>query len=384
MSLNKNEYSVLQVLPHLESGGLVSGAIEISDSLCSRDLESYVVTSGGRRSYEVLRKGAKIFNMPVQSKNPYTIYRNISRIAKLIKNNNINIIHARSRAPAWSARYAANRKKIPFVTTFHGTYELQNKIKKKYNSIMLNADRVIAISNFIAKHIKKEYEVDDEKVSVIPRGIDLSIFDSSKVTAERLISASNKLGLMESTSTILLPGRMTRWKGHALLIEAVAKLKRDDILCLFVGDDQNKNSYVKELQNKIKKLGMTKNFRFLGNQTDMPAIYKMADVVVSASTKPEAFGRVVAEAMAMGRPTVAVNHGGGAEIIKDNSNGWLFKPSNIKDLTKQISSALKISDDQRENLSKRSILRIKENYNVKFMCDKTLHLYSELIESERV
>ena len=384
MSLNKNEYSVLQVLPHLESGGLVSGAIEISGALCSRNLGSYVATSGGRRSYEVLRRGAKIFNTPVQSKNPYTIYKNISRIAKLIKNNSINIIHARSRAPAWSARYAASRMKIPFVTTFHGTYELQNEIKKRYNRIMLNADRVIAISNFIAEHIKKEYEVDGAKISVIPRGVDLSIFDVSKVTAERLISVSNKLGLTESASTILLPGRMTRWKGHALLIEAVANLKRDDIICIFVGDGQNKNSYVKELQNKIKKLGMIKNFRFLGNQTDMPAIYKMADVVVSASTKPEAFGRVVAEAMAMGRPTVVANHGGGAEIIKDNSNGWLFKPSNIKDLTKQISSALKISDDQRENLAKRSILRIKENYNVKFMCDKTLNLYSELIESGRV
>mgnify|MGYP001039265313 FL=1 len=383
MSLSNIDYSVLQVLPHLDSGGLVNGAVEISRTLSNNNLGSYITTSGGRRLHEVTRFGTEVIIAPVHSKNPVTIYRNISKIKKIIKNNNIDIIHARSRSPAWSSQYAAKKMKIPFITTFHGTYGIENMIKKKYNGAMINADKIIAISNFIAGHIKREYKVIKEKIVVIPRGVDLSIFDSARVREQRLIDISNKFDLKEENHTILLPARMTRWKGHNLLIEAVKKLKRNDIICLFVGDVQTKKQYVKELESKIKKMGLTNNFRFLGAQQDMPAIFKLADVVISASTKPEAFGRVVAESLAMGRPTISVNHGGGAEIIRDKMTGWLFKSGNVNDLCKKISMALDLNKGQRLILSEKCIQNIKENYDIKFMCDRTLKLYSELVKENK-
>ena len=248
---------------------------------------------------------------------------------------------------------------------------------------MANSDRVIAISNFIASHIKKEYGIDSGKISIIPRGVDLSLFDPLVVKDSKLYEIENKYDLKSGLHSILLPGRMTRWKGHELFIDAISMLKRDDIICMFVGDIQGKSRYVQQLQKKIKKLGLQNQFRFLGNQNNMPAIYKLADVVVSASTKPEAFGRVVAEAQAMGRLTIAVNHGGSPEIIKNQKTGWLFKKGNAKELSKKILSALSMSQEERINISERSIRFIKDNYDMKFMCERTLKLYSELIHEKK-
>ena len=383
MSANFKNYSVLQVLPHLDSGGLVSGAIEISKALTEKKLGSYIASSGGSRSHEVVRNGAKIFNIPVNSKNPFKMYRNISRIKRLIIENNINIIHARSRAPAWSAKFASNIMNIPFVTTFHGTYGISTNLKKKYNSIMTNADKVIAISDFIAKHITKEYGTDSNKIRVIPRGVDLSVFNPLKVREAKLYEIANKYNLNSDMNHILLPARMTRWKGHELFIDAISMIKKENITCMFVGDFQNKGSYVKELEQKIKNLGLTNKFRFLGHQSDMAAVYKLADVVVSASTKPEAFGRVVAESLAMGRLTIAVNHGGGPEIIKNQETGWLFKAGNARDLSKKLLLALSQTQEDRIKISNKSISLIKNKYDIKFMCDKTLELYDELIAEKK-
>ena len=379
MNLDIKNYSVLQVLPHLNSGGLVSGAIEVSEALQKSGMRSFVASEGGRREREIIRTGGKVFNFSLGSKNPLIIFLNIYKLSRIIKKYEINIIHARSRAPAWSAYFAAKKMGIPFVATFHGTYSIQNNLKKKYNSIMVKADKVIAISSFINKHILSNYKVDQEKIVTVHRGINIEKFDYLKVSNERLIAFSKKFNIPEDSFVILLPGRITRWKGHILLIEAISKLQRSDIICLFVGDLQGRNKYFAELNKTIDKFKLKNNFRIISNQSDMSVIYKLSDVVVSASLEPEAFGRVVAEAQAMGRPTVAVNHGGGPEIIIDGETGWLFRPGDANDLADKINKALNLNIDDREKMSVKAIERAKLNFNNEMMCAKKLNIYAELI-----
>ena len=379
MNLDIKNYSVLQVLPHLNSGGLVSGAIEVSEALQKSGMRSFVASEGGRREREIIRTGGKVFNFSLGSKNPLIIFLNIYKLSRIIKKYKINIIHARSRAPAWSAYFAAKKMGIPYVATFHGTYSIQNNLKKKYNSIMVKADKVIAISSFINKHILSNYKVDQEKIVTVHRGINIEKYDYLKVSNERLIAFSKKFNIPEDSFVILLPGRITRWKGHILLIEAISKLQRSDIICLFVGDLQGRNKYFAELNKTIDKFKLKNNFRIISNQSDMAVIYKLSDVVVSASLEPEAFGRVVAEAQAMGRPTVAVNHGGGPEIIIDGVTGWLFRPGDANDLAEKINKALNLNIDDRKKMSVKAIERAKLNFNNEMMCAKKLNIYAELV-----
>ena len=378
MNLDIRNYSVLQVLPHLNSGGLVSGAIEISEALQKAGMNSFVASEGGRREREITKVGGKVINFSLGSKNPLIIFLNIYKLSKIIKKYKINIIHARSRAPAWSAYFAAKKMGIPFVTTFHGTYSIQNKLKKKYNSVMVKGDRVIAISRFINSHILSNYNINKEKTVIIHRGVNIEQYNYFKVSNERLISLSKKFNIPEDCFVILLPGRITRWKGHKLFIEAINKLQRSDITCLIVGDFQGRNKYYAELERLIDQFKLKNNFRIIPNQIDMAAIYKLADVVVSSSLEPEAFGRVVAEAQAMGRPTVAVNHGGGPEIIIDGLTGWLFKSGNANDLADKINKALSLNKNDRDKMAMNAIERAKLNFNNEMMCEKTLQVYAEL------
>ena len=373
------KYSVLQVLPHLNSGGLVSGAIEISLSLINNNFNSYVLTKGGRREREIVRAGGILFKMNVASKNPIVMFKNIYKIIKIIKDYKIDIIHTRSRAPAWSAYFAAKKMNIPFITTFHGTYGINNRIKKIYNSIMVRGDKVIAISAFIKNHIISNYNVDEDRVETIPRGIDISVFNSENVSNERLIFLTNKFNIISDSYVILLPGRITRWKGHILLIKAIAELKRKDLLCIFVGDSQGRTKYVAELHNLINKYELSDKFRIVENQIDMSAIYKLSDIVISASTDPEAFGRVIAEAQAMGRLTIAADHGGASEIIVDGVTGWLFEANNSSALAKKIDYALNISLEDRNIMAINSVERIKKNFNNKFMSLRTIKVYKDIL-----
>ena len=378
MNLDIKSYSVLQVLPHLNSGGLVSGAVEISEALQKTGMNSFVASAGGRREREITKAGGKVINFSLGSKNPIIMLLNVYKLSRIIKKYKINIIHARSRAPAWSAYFAAKKMGIPFVTTFHGTYSIQNKLKKKYNSIMVKSDRVIAISRFINNHILSNYNIDKDKIVTIHRGINIEMFNYLKVADERLISLLNIFNIPEDSFVVLLPGRITRWKGHMLLIEAIFKLQRSDIICLFVGDSQGRNKYYAELEKILDKFKLKNNFRIIPNQSDMATIYKLADVVVSSSLDPEAFGRVIVEAQAMGRPTISANHGGGSEIIIDGLTGWLFKPGDADDLSDKINKALSLNKDNRDKLAINAIKRAKLNFNNEMMCVKTLQVYAEL------
>ena len=376
--INTKQISLLQVLPHLNSGGLVSGAIEISNFLKQTGGNSIIVSSGGYRENEALRNNAILINLPLETKNPFLIYKNKAKIIEIIRKYNINIVHARSRAPAWSSYWAAKFTNTPFITTFHGTYGTENIIKKKYNSVMLKGDYVIAISKFIKSHIEKEYNK-SANVFVVPRGIDEKIFSPKKVSSERIISAAKKIKTDDFRKTILMPARLTAWKGHEIAIRSLALIKGHNLKLVIIGDLQKRFKYKKRLENLIFKLGLNDKVLFLQQTRDLPAFMMLADLVISCSKKPEAFGRTILEAQAMGRPVIAFNHGGSVELIKENKNGILSPAFNIRKFAENISRSLSLSLTERKKISEESIRRVNKKYLTSMMCKKTIKLYKNLI-----
>lgn len=371
--------AILQVLPSLVTGGVERGTIDIAVALAESGWRAIVASEGGPMVREIERAGGTHITLPLGSKNPFAIRRNIGRLAEVIEQNNVALVHARSRAPAWSAYYAAQRTGRPFVTTFHGTYNSGNKIKRWYNSVMTRGVRVIAISDFIGRHLVEEYGTDPARIRVIPRGIDTFSFDPAKVSQERVIALARDWRLPDGMSIVMLPGRLTRWKGQTLLVEAMARLGRSDVCCLLVGSDQGRSNYRQELEELVRARGLEGQVRAVDHCRDMPAAFMLADVVVSASTDPEAFGRVVAEAQAMGRPVVAPDHGGAREIVVPGETGFLFKPGDVDALAESIRSVLMLNGNQRAALSAKAIGHIRAHFTRAQMCDATLAVYAELL-----
>ena len=324
MKINTKQKAVMQVLPHLNSGGLVSGAVEVAKELVNSNIKSLVVSSGGYKENEILRNNSILEKLPVHSKNIFTILNNKKKLIDLAIKYNIHLIHARSRAPAWSAYFAAKELNLPFVTTFHGTYGTEKFFKKKYNSIMLKGNAIIAISKFIKQHIQGEYGL-TKNIYVIPRGVNTNIFSPKKVSSARLINAAKKIGIEGNDQIILLPGRLTNWKGHKLAVKAISRLKVKNFKLVFIGDLQGRVKYKNELINLATTLNVANKVIFINHTRDLPSYLMLSDLVLSCSTKPEAFGRTVLEAQAMGKPVIAFNHGGSVELINDNENGTLCK-----------------------------------------------------------
>jgi len=381
-SKNKSTEVILQVLPHLGSGGLVSGAIEIANAIVQQGWRSIILTAGGFRRHEAERIGAEVEILPVDSKNIFTMRRNATLIEMFCKKNQVSLIHARSRAPAWSAFWALKNINIPFVTTFHGTYGSRGPFKKAYNRVMLKSDRTIAISSFIKEHIEDIYGKTDNIVT-IPRGVDTKLFSPLAVTAERSVSLAKRFKVDEMVPVVLMPGRMVRWKGHMLALEALLYLKRPNVRLLFIGDDEGKHTYIRQLQEKAKNLGVDGQIQFVGHSRDMPSVFKLSDVVLSLSTKPEAFGRVIVEALAMGRPVVATDNGAAKELIDHKQTGWLVSVNDPRGIAEAISKCLDLSSKDREILASRAIKSVKKNYTTKKMCTSTIELYKGLIAKSK-
>jgi glycosyltransferase involved in cell wall biosynthesis len=380
-----NEPVVLQVLPELNQGGVELGTIEIASELQKQGIKNFVASAGGRMTYHLERLKVPHLTLPLKSKNPLTLWLNYRRLVKIIKENGINIVHARSRAPAWSAYWAARKTGAKFVTTFHGTYGLGPKgIKKIYNRVMTYGDRVIAISNHIKQHILANYKCDESKIRLIHRCVNTDNFDVNKMTAERMIKLMEEHHLPEEKPIILLIGRLTRWKGQKLLIEALEKIKDLDFFCVFVGDDQGRDYYTQELKNDIKKRGLEGRFSFIRNITDVPAMMMISEVVVSASLEPEAFGRIAAEGESMGRIVIASNIGGSLENIVDGKTGRLFESGNADSLAKALRWAFSLSTEERQKIGDAAIEYVKQNFTKQIMCDKTLAVYRELVNMDKL
>lgn len=371
---------VLQVLPELGQGGVELGTIEIASELQKRGIENYVASEGGRMEYNLERIKVKHFTLPLKTKNIFKMYLNSLRLARIIKKYGITIVHARSRAPAWSAYWAAKRCGVHFVTTFHGTYGLGPwGIKKFYNKIMTYGERVIAISNHIKQHILKNYKTDESKIRLIHRCVNMENFNVETTSAERMIKYLEDNNIPEDKPIVTLIGRLTNWKGQKLLIEALHLIDNEDFFCVIIGDDQGRKKYSSELRKMIANYNMTDRFLFIRNVKDIPAAMMVSDVVLSTSIEPEAFGRIAIEGQAMGRVVVASNIGGSVETVIDGVTGRLYESTSVQALSEAIDWALHLSTEEREKIGAAGIKNVKEHFTKQIMCDKTIEVYKELI-----
>lgn len=370
---------VMQVLPSLVTGGVERGTVDVAGAVVAAGGTAIVVSAGGPMVHELERVGAQHVALPVDSKNPMVMRRNVGRLAALIEAHDVDIVHARSRAPAWSALAAARRTGRPFVTTFHGTYGAGNMAKRRYNAVMTKGDRIIAISEFIADHIRTVYKVAPARIRVIHRGVDLALFDPEKVPPARLIQLAREWRLPDGAQVALLPGRLTRWKGQTVFLEALAKLGRDDICAVVLGSDQGRTGYSEELARLVEKLGLEHVVRFVEQCRDMPAAYMLADVVVSASTDPEAFGRVITEAQAMGKPVIASDHGGARETVLEGQTGWLVPPGDAEALARALGHALSLPQMDYKRMSAMAMTTVRNHFAKSAMCAATLALYREVL-----
>lgn len=362
------------------TGGVERGTIDVAIALREAGWGSLVASDGGPLVRELERAGVEHIPLPLHSKNPLVIYRNVGRLSQIVAERGVHIVHARSRAPAWSAFAAADRTGSHFVTTFHGTYNLDGlPFKRSYNAVMTRGERVIAISRFISEHIRDTYGVGGDAVRVIPRGIDMSRFDPLTVNANRMISLARAWRLPDGMPVVMLPGRLTRWKGQTVLIEALARLGRRDLRCLLVGSDQGRVRYRDELERLVKANGLDDVVHIVDHCNDMAAAYMLTDVVVSASVDPEAFGRVSVEAQAMGRPVVATDHGGSRETVVHGRTGWLVPPNDPDSLARAIDTVLALSAEERRRLAVRQIDHARANFTKEAMCHATLGVYAEVL-----
>ncbi|HMD64518.1 MAG TPA: glycosyltransferase family 4 protein [Stellaceae bacterium] len=368
----------LQILPSLVSGGAERGTVELAGALVEAGWISYVASGGGPLERDVARAGATHLTLPLASKNPVLMRRNTAALVRLIRHLGVDIIHARSRAPAWSALAAAHATGRHFVTTFHNAYGARTALKRRYNSVMARGDRVIAISHFVADHAIGVYGVGHDRLRTIPRGVDLEIFDPDRVGAQRIVNLARQWRLPDGMPVVMLPGRLTRWKGGLDFVAAVAKLGRPDICCVLAGSEQHRG-FRRELDATIGQYGLAGLFRVVEDCRDMPAAYMLADVVVSASSDPEGFGRIIVEAQAMGRPAVATDHGGARETIVPGVTGWLVPPRDTTALAAAISQALSLTSDERRYLARRAIAHIAARYTRETMCARTIRVYEELL-----
>jgi glycosyltransferase involved in cell wall biosynthesis len=373
---------ILQVIPSLGAGGAEQGCIDVAADLVRSGAKSIVVSHGGNRIPEILRRGSIHIDLPVDSKNPFVMWRNIGRLKKLIKEHDVDIVHARSRAPAWSAWKACMGTKARFMTTCHAPFNISGKAKKFYNSSIARGERVIAISNYVREYLLKNYEIDQRNIRLIHRGVALERFHPSMVASMHMIKLSQQWRLPDGCTIVMMPGRITRWKGHLVLIEAIAQLNRDDIFCVMIGDDQGRTEYREELERTISEKNLEGRVRIIGHCSDMPAAYMLSTVVVSASTDPEGFGRVPIEAQAMGRAIVATNHGGAMETIIPDETGWLVPPNDATALKDAIDKALSMDENERVQMATRAMHHIAENFTREKMTSQTIDVYAELLREK--
>ena len=373
-------HTILQVLPALDTGGVERGTVEVAAAQVAAGLRAVVASAGGRLLPELSRTGASHVTVPLASKDPLVMWRNAARLAAIARAEGVAIVHARSRAPAWSARFAARRTGARFVTTYHGTYTEGFPFKRAYNAVMASGDRVIAISRFIADHLIARHGTDPRRVRVIPRGVDPVRFDPSSVGGDRMRRLAEAWRLPDGAPVILLPGRLTRWKGQAVLIEALARVGRADAVAVLAGDAQGREGYREELLALARARGVAARLRLPGEVADMPAALMLADAVVSASTAPEAFGRVVVEAQAMGRPVVATAHGGAAETVEEGATGWLVPPGDPAALAARLEAVLALDAAARVALGGRARAAVLARYTTERMCRATIAVYRELLE----
>ena len=383
-----SNFKVLQVIPKLGYGGAETGCYDLAHYLSENNCSSFLVTSGGELIKYVDKKKVKLIRLPVNSKNPIVMFFNSIILVFIILFFNISIIHARSRAPAWSCLLAAKITRRKFITTFHGTYNFSNPIKKFYNSVMVRSSLIIAGSNFIFSHINNNYSkyLDiKKKFLVIFRGINVDFFDPTttlEVDEDKLIS---KWGIKKDKKIILMPGRLTSWKGQEIFIEALnlvnKELGQEAFYAIILGSDQGRNVYSKKIKRLAEQYRLTNQLNFIEHCKNMPLAYKISDLVISASIEPEAFGRVSVEAQSMEKPIIASNIGGSNETIINNKTGFLFESGNPESLSKKIIEVLHLDESTLKSIGNEGRKNVIKKFNVEKMCFSTYSEYKKLLNA---
>ena len=379
--------NVLQVIPKLGYGGAETGCYDIAHFLAEKECGSFIATSGGELLKYVKKNKVGIFRLPVHTKNPFLIIFNALILSVLIILKKINIVHARSRAPAWSCYLACILTNRIFVTTFHGTYNFKNKFKKFYNSIMLRSKLTIAGSNFIFGHINEnyhEYLNKKKKLRVIFRGINIDYFNQKNISILKQEKLKKEWNLDQNKFTILMPGRLTAWKGQEKFIEALNILLEDynitNFQAILLGSDQGRKVYSKKLLSLVERYSLTKKIKFIDHCREMPLAYSLADVVVSASVEPEAFGRVAVESQSMGKPIIASNIGGSKETVLNKKSGFLYKHDDPRELAKNLNTVIQLNQEELKLIGNEGRKNVTKKFDVEVMCDSNLREYKKLLK----
>ena len=380
------DFTLLQVVPELETGGAEQTTLDVARAVIDAGGRALVATRGGRMTARLEADGARLAQMPVQSKNPLVMLGNASRLVDLIRREKVSLVHARSRAPAFSALWAAQATKTPFVATYHGVYKAKSGVKRWYNAVMTRGDLVIANSDYTRDHVLAEHHLDPAKVVTIPRGVDLDRFNPSYVTPDRLETLRAEWGIAASDrrTKFLLAGRLTRIKGHLTVIEAAARMKaqgRTDFVVIFAGDDQGRSEYGDELIRAIAKAALTDQVKIVGHCSDMPAAYLVGDVAILPTIVPESFGRAAVEPQAMGRPVIASSHGGTVETVADGVSGWLVAPGDAPAWAAAMIKAMDLGPGKRGEMGQLGMNRTRQLYRVDAMCAATLAAYEQVLEA---
>ncbi len=372
----------MQVIPNLGAGGAEQTCVDVTEALVKKGYRAIVVSNGGPRVADIKRAGGEHITLPVHSKNPLTMWRNVARLKNIIRTHRVNIVHARSRAPAWSCLKACeNEKNVHFMTTCHAPFNIHNsRFKRFYNSSIARGELVIANSDFVGHYLVDNYAIDANKIRVIPRGIPMDKLNPARANPERMLRLSQEWRIPEVATIVLLPGRLTRWKGQSVLIEAMKHLNRKDIYCILLGDDQGRSEYRAELDQMIHDLKLEEQVRIAGHCTDMASAYMMASVVVSASTEPEGFGRIAVEGQAMGCPVIATNIGGAKETVVDGQTGWLITPNDPVALATAIERAISMTPAERIAMKERAMQHAYAHFTKEQMTFATLEVYKELMQ----
>ena len=371
---------IMQILPALNTGGVEQGVVDLNSEIIRAGGKSIVISNGGAREKEISAAGGIHIKLPVHSKNPIVIFANIKKLRSVIQEYNVDIVHACSRAPAWSAFYAVNETRAKFVTSCHSAHKISGRIKRAYNSSIAKGERIIAVSEYLAEYLRANYKIKSENLRVIHRGISLEKFNRNFVTASQIDAAKKTFQIPAGFKILVLPARLTRSKGHQFTLEALRKLTRRDFICLFLTSNTGTLSFRNELEEDIRKSGLGNLIRI--SSYDMPIAYAMADVVLSPTVIPEGFGRVPVEAQAMGVPVITTNHGGVMETVKEGVTGWLVSPTDSEEFAQAIDNALSISPELRKKMADAAQKNVLDNFTTEKMGKLSVDVYAELLSGD--
>ena len=387
-NLNYKNKRILQIIPNMEIGGAERTVLEITNFLKDAEFSSLVLTSGGKLIGELEKENIEVIKLKIDKKNPYSIIKNFFLFIKIFREKKIDLIHVRSRGPAWSAIFAAKKIGIPALTTWHGHVSNSSFIKKIYNSIMLKGDAVIANSAYTAERISKIYNIDLNKIDIISRGVNVESFERSKFSNTEISNMRKMWSVDDNKIIILFPARLTRWKGHLVTIEAINLLKKekffDHVIFLFAGEKAGAENYIKKLNSIITKFKLQENIKLVERIENMPLAYLASDIVLSPSIEPEPFGRIPIEAQAAGKTIIASDHGAVKDTIKNGNNftGFKVKPNDPQALSIAIKQSITMDKKDLTKMHERAISNVKNNFSLENMCKKTLEVYKRLLISE--